>query len=299
MDVPDGSLQRRIEAVMGRRPATWQRAEGGYTPAQRWVVSFEDGTSCFVKTAASQPGSPMDEWLRREHDVYSRLAAASFLPRLLGWDDDGTQPMLVLEDLSDAHWPPPWTHDRVEAVRGMLEEVHACQLDGLPPAEVLDPDLTRHWAEVQANSRPFLSLGLCSESWLRVGLPALIDSAGQADLSGNELVHFDVRSDNLCFVEGRTLLIDWNFASRGNGDLDLAAWLPSLHSEGGPAPEALLPHAPQWAATISGYFASQAGLPPIAHAPRVRQVQLSQLRSALPWAVRALGLPPLDGPSAP
>ena len=49
---------------------------------------------------------------------------------------------------------------------------------------------------------------------------------------------------------------------------------------------------------MSGYFAARAGLPVIPNAPRVRAVQLAQLRTALPWAQRALGLPPLDGPQA-
>jgi hypothetical protein len=81
--------------------------------------------------------------------------------------------------------------------------------------------------------------------------------------------------------------------------IDLAFWLPSLHAEGGPPPEASLPDAPEWAAMVSGFFAARAGLPLIPSAPQVREVQLFQLRTALPWAVRALGLPPLDGPNAP
>jgi hypothetical protein len=43
---------------------------------------------------------------------------------------------------------------------------------------------------------------------------------------------------------------------------------------------------------MSGFFAARAGLPPIPTAPHVREVQLAQLRTALPWAARALGLPP-------
>jgi len=31
----------------------------------------------------------------------------------------------------------------------------------------------------------------------------------------------------------------------------------------------------------------------------VRTVQYDQLLAALPWAIRELGLPPLDGPNAP
>ncbi|MGH3031166.1 MAG: hypothetical protein ACRDNE_10445 [Gaiellaceae bacterium] len=72
----------------------------------------------------------------------------------------------------------------------------------------------------------------------------------------------------------------------------MAAWLPSLEAEGGPPPEALLPEAPEAAAFMSGFFAARAGLPPIPTAPHVREIQLAQLLTALPWAARALGLPP-------
>jgi hypothetical protein len=65
---------------------------------------------------------------------------------------------------------------------------------------------------------------------------------------------------------------------------------PSLHAEGGPPPEAILPRAPEVAAVLAGYFAARAGLPPPRPGSRVRDVQRQQLSTALPWACRALGL---------
>jgi hypothetical protein len=76
-----------------------------------------------------------------------------------------------------------------------------------------------------------------------------------------------------------------------NPQLDLGFWLPSLAYEGGPAPERILPDAPEVAAWVAGFFAARAGLPGISDAPRVRLVQRQQLATALPWAARALGLP--------
>jgi hypothetical protein len=43
---------------------------------------------------------------------------------------------------------------------------------------------------------------------------------------------------------------------------------------------------------MAGFHASCAGLPAPSTAPRVRIVQQAQLRAALPWAARSLGLPP-------
>ena len=68
-----------------------------------------------------------------------------------------------------------------------------------------------------------------------------------------------------------------------------------VHAEGGPPPEAILPDAPALAAWVAGFFCAYAGEPPIPEAPHVRPLQLQQARTALPWAARALGLPPPEG----
>ena len=85
----------------------------------------------------------------------------------------------------------------------------------------------------------------------------------------------------------------WNWACYGNGLVDIAGWLPSLHHEGGPAPETILPDQPELAAILAGYWASKAGLPPhdFDTTGRIRSVQKLQLSVAFPWAVCALGLP--------
>jgi hypothetical protein len=298
MEEPSESLVRRIEALVSpRRPVGWRRVRRGYTPAERWVVQLDDGSSCFLKIGVDQMTAG---WLRDEHNLYSRLDA-SFLPRLAGWDDDGgAAPVLALEDLSDAHWPPPWTETNVAWVRETLASVRATAADFVPSIRVYGRShLTEGWLTVRQNPALFLSLGLCSSEWLQHAAIRLDARSRNAPLGGRDLVHLDIRSDNLCFAGDRVVIVDWNHACRGNGLIDLAFWLPSLHAEGGPPPEASLPDAPDWAALVSGFFAARAGLPLIPSAPQVREIQLFQLRTALPWAVRALGLPPLDGPNAP
>jgi 2-polyprenyl-3-methyl-5-hydroxy-6-metoxy-1,4-benzoquinol methylase len=117
-------------------------------------------------------------------------------------------------------------------------------------------------------------------------------------LGGTDLVHGDLRSDNLCFTQQRVVLVDWNGARRGNSAYDLAAVAPSLRLEGGPLPDELVPGEGALGVLVCGYFAANAGLRPIPDAPLVRKIQLRQLRIALPWAARALGLPPPDMPWA-
>lgn len=283
----DERLQAATLRLLRARPTAWRAAGAGYTHNERWVVDLEDASSAFVKAAVDEMTA---EWLRAEHRVYAALAAG-FLPRLLGWED-GDLPVLVLEDLSGADWPPPWTRERVDAVLATLRQV----AETPPPPGLASLEDCREevagWREVERDPTALLALGVCSGEWLDGALPALLAAEDACVLGGEALLHLDVRSDNICFREGRALLVDWSWAVRGNPVLDLAAWLPSLEAEGGPPPEALLPGEPGAAAFMSGFFAARAGLPPIPTAPHVREVQLAQLRTALPWAARALGLPP-------
>jgi hypothetical protein len=285
---PASSLIERVASLTGKRPVRWQRATRGYTPAERWVVSFADGSSAFVKAAATDDTAT---WLRAEHRVYAQVSAA-FLPAMLAWEDDGHRPLLLLEDLSRAQWPPPWSKAKVEGVLETLAGLRRIPPpSGLPRLEISRQKLAG-WVKVAFDPAPFLRLHVCSEYWLETALPALTAAEASAVLDGHEFVHFDIRSDNLCFADGRVIIVDWNGACRGNGRMDIAAWLPSLHAEGGPLPEEIMPDQPALAALMSGFFAARAGLPPPEGAPRVRAVQLTQLQVALPWAARALGLPP-------
>ncbi|MDX1665196.1 MAG: phosphotransferase, partial [Candidatus Promineifilaceae bacterium] len=156
--------------------------------------------------------------------------------------------------------------------------------------------LAHGWEAVANDPAPFLSLGIVSQNWLEAALPSLLAIDGKAVLRGESLLHLDVRSDNICFLNNRTLLVDWNRACTGNPVFDLGASLPTVEVQGGPPPETLLPDGREIAALVSGYWASQAGLPPFPGASEVRGLQRRVLaESALPWAVRALKLPPLDG----
>jgi hypothetical protein len=283
---------RRALKRLRTEPTSWRPVTtGGHTPARRWVVSLDDGRTAFVKVATDELTA---SWLRDEHLVYSMLRGAPFMPSYVGFYDDGKRPVLALEDLSDAGWPPPWTSDRVDAVQRCLDEVAATPPpDGLPRAADDHLGLRDGWSEIERDPEPFLRLALCSERWLTEALPALIRAARSAPLDGDALLHFDVRSDNVCFrADGRAVLVDWNWTSVGNRWIDVAGWLPSLHAEGGPAPEEVAGVPPELASVVASYFCAHAGRPPISTAPHVRPTQLKQARTALPWAARALGLPP-------
>jgi hypothetical protein len=283
------TVARALKALRTKPVAWGPVTTAGYTPARRWVVALANGSTAFVKVATDEQTA---SWLRDEHLAYSELRGASFMPRYLGWYDDGTNPVLALEDLSEREWPPPWTAEAIDAVRRALDELHGTPpFDGLPKADDDHLGLRDGWREVAADPAPVVALGLCSAGWLERHLPDLDAAARAAPLAGEALLHLDVRSDNVCLRDGVAVLVDWNWATVGNPDLDLAAWLPSLGAEGGPPPDEVLHDRGELAAAIAGFLCAHAGRPPILTAPGVRRLQLASARVALPWACQSLGLP--------
>ena len=278
-----------IAAAVGSKPVWHERvAGGGYgTNTVRWRVAFEDSRRAFVKRAVDKLAV---DWLRREHNVYQSIVGP-FLPTLLGWHDQRDATLLVVEDLSDADWPPPWRPEWIDAVLTTLDAVHTT----MPPSGVdsLESmrDMLDGWPRIAADPVPFLSLGLCSPEWLEGALSTLSAASAECSLVGDAFLHLDVRSDNLCIRAGRAILVDWNWAAVGNPLIDVVAWLPSLRLEGGPEPWKIVPDSGGLAALVAGYFSAFAGLPAPATAPNVRGIQKRQAEVALPWAARELGLP--------
>ena len=279
-------LDERIERAVGAQPVGYETRPGGYSTADRLRVSLDDGRTVFVKSA-DEPN--LAGWIRREHEVYRSLDGQSFLPRLLGFDDDGVRPVLVLEDLSDADWSWEWTPRRVDAVLHALDELASVA----PPPNTNDvretfADLWGRWEIVADDPAPFLSTGLRDAAWLDRSLPRILAAVDTAPIAGADVCHLDVRSDNMCFVGDRVVLVDWNWASLANTEADRAAWLPSLYVEGGPPPWEVLTGAGELAAWIAGVWAAVVGTPPPETAPNVRALQERQLAVTLDWIDRDL-----------
>jgi thiamine kinase-like enzyme len=288
------ALAERLTRLVGARPVAWEPRAAPWQPSavveggnERFSVQLEDGRRVFVKAAQAEHTA---EWLRREHEVYAGLRG-SFIPRLVGFEDDPVYPVLVLEELSDADWEVRWDAERIALVRAALAELAASEPPvNTHPVRVTFAALFGRWRAVEQEPEPFLATGIRSRVWLERALPTLLEAADAVPADGDELVHLDVRSDNLCFREGAAILVDWNWLSTGNAELDVAGWLPSLALEGGPQPWELLAGGGEYAAWLAGVWAAVVGLPPPATAPTVRPLQRAQLEVALAWAERELGL---------
>lgn len=267
----------RAEALLGGEAESWAGvARRGYSLNEHWTVVLADGRRAFLKVGHIAP-SP--DWIRTERRVFE-LLHGDFMPRFLAFED-GRAPLLVLEDLMPAHWPPPWRAGQVELVRAALAEVARQRVVDLPALEHERP-----WHDVERAPDAFLATGLRDAVWLERRLPRLQAASDAAPLAGRAVLHCDVRSDNLCVKDGRAVLVDWNHARLGNPAYDVAFWAPSLALEGGAEPWTL--GVDELAPYVAGWFAVRAGLPRPAGAPLVRDFQRAQAEVALDWAERVL-----------
>jgi len=295
-DAPEASEGARdrivadaVRAVVGTRSVASRTVTGGHTEAVRQVHRLADGSSVFTKSAF-EPRTL--EWLRAEWMIYGSITA-DYLPTVYGWEDAGDHAVLVLEDLSQGVWSTRWTGERVRLVSEVLRNVNATPPPAaLPPLSHRWPPPDAGWHVVAEDPGPFLSAGICPAGWLEKNLPALLAAERAAPLHGPNLVHFDVRSDNVCYLPGRTVLIDWSWGARANPLIDLIAWMPSLAAEGGPPPEYHGPGTAELTLLCCGFWASRVGTPPPPGGRGVRQLQRRQLEVALPWACGLLGLSP-------
>lgn len=126
------SLRAAIALELGADVASVEACPGdGWTATSRLLIRLADGRRCFVKQAGTDTTS---SWLRTEAANYRRLSARP-LARMLGFID-GKRPALLLEDLSAAHWPPPWHPDDFVRAHDALDEIAedpaASILPGLP-----------------------------------------------------------------------------------------------------------------------------------------------------------------------
>ena len=108
------------------------------------------------------------------------------------------------------------------------------------------------------------------------------------------MVHGDVRSDNVCFFDGRAVLVDWSNASRGPAGYDTSLLASALPLEGGPDPFEVMPDGGAYAVHHAGILVWMA-----LHRPDTPPWLARVFRRAaiinLRWAARSLDLPPWTG----
>jgi hypothetical protein len=265
----------------------WEAVGGGYTRALKWRARLRDGTTVFVK--AAEEDELVLRPLEREIIVYESVRGP-FLPAVHDIQVEDGRALLVLEDLTEAHWPPPYPDD-VAPLLAALDAVGAAP----PPPQLrkLSEREESRWARFADDPGPLLELGLFSADWLALALPALVQAEARVPPGGEGLVHYDVWAENMCFTDRGAVLIDWAEARIGNPRIDAAFALLSLRVEGVTPPP--VADQPALAAFVTGAIAAEVSSPSPAWASpgsTLREDQRRDLAVALPWVAEQLELPP-------
>jgi Phosphotransferase enzyme family len=275
---------RLLTDVLHRPVVVRSIAPKGYRSEWAGVVAVGDGVDSMFVKARSGPG-PVAV-LNHERGVLERLPAG-LAPAVRSWCYSPMDEIavLALEDLSANRWPPPWSAESIGETIALLSRITAVDLaiDTLPRLVDIVSRLG-NWTTIASDPAPFLTVGLRSARWLDRVLPFMLEMNFSEALDGEQLTHFDVRSDNICFGRAGPVLVDWEDSCLGNARIDLLSWLPSLRMEGGPEPWLLAPDAElELIAFLAGYWSSQAGMPEPPGAPGLRRLQRAQASVALDW----------------
>ncbi len=255
----------------------------GLTAAACYRVELADDTAAFAKVAVDQ---------RTAADVTAEVrfyesVAAPFLAGLRGHGETDGVPVLLLEDLGEDGWPPPWPADLAPLWQALD------QIAGTQPPPHLVPVAGRpgRWQAVAVDPTPLIRAGFFTAPWLVDALPALVAAEGAAPIAGDHLVHGDLWYSNLCFTPAGVKVVDWASAARGHQAIDAASLTLEMRIAGLAAPP--FPYEAEHAALLAGGFARQLveGAPDGVDADRLDEELREALGPALRWAAEKLGLP--------
>lgn len=180
--IPDRRIVERVQRLTGVRPTAWRERRRGHTRAGAWIVELENGSSVFVKAGLDETSARN---LRAEAVVFEAVMGRC-LPQLLAWED-GNVPLLILEDLSAAFWPPPFPADTQPLFDALDEIATVDPPPVLPSLRDPGPDEQVRWEWVQAHPEAFLALGVCSRGWLEHSIDALVRAERSAIVSGKDV----------------------------------------------------------------------------------------------------------------
>jgi len=296
-DLPE-VVRRAIEDRVGGRVVEAVTQRGGFSPGLAARVRTAGGRRCFVKAVSERANPDTPGIHRREADVVAALPAGAPVARLLWTYDEGGWVALGFTDI-DGHTPAlPWREDELAIVMDGLDRLHRTLTPSpVESATAADGFATtiRGWDEMRTAQAPGL------DEWSMRHLDRLVEleAAAPSLVSGQTLLNFDVRADNILISHGQAYFVDWPWARIGPAFVEWVGLAPSVFMQGGPAPADLIRRAPMEGVgdeainavlgSLTGYFLGHARRPPPPGIPTVRAFQAAQGEIALAWLRERLG----------
>ena len=291
-----------LEAALDGEIVAAETQPGGFSPGVAARVVLRGGRRAFVKAVSPKPNAASPDFHRREARIVGAMPVAAPAPRLLWTLDEGTEGwvVLALEDVDGREPTLPWQPYELERVLAAVEQLHTA----LTPSPV-DAGSAGAVLVEQVNSWHLLAADAPSglDEWSRRHLDELValERAVADAVTGETLLHFDLRADNILLARDRVYFVDWPHATVGATWLDAVAFAPSVAMQGGPEPEALLRKWPSAdgadplavtaaVASVAGFFTYRSLLPPPPGLPTLRSFQAAQGDFARRWLAQRTGL---------
>jgi len=295
-DLP-AEVRAALEVELGCAVVDSANCRGGYSPSLAARCRLADGRVVFVKAVSPDQNPDSPDIPRREAEVSAVLSDFAPAPRLLAVIDDGWWIVTVYEYVEGDLPALPWSQDDLGVILGAtfaLAEVPAPS--GLPTVVERYGQMLTGW-RILAGEEQLDGL----DPWALRHLDRLagLESGWEGAVTGDELVHGDVRSDNVLVGRGGVTFVDWSSACVGRTFFDVVSMLPSVALEGGGEPEEVLERhgagrvEPDALTSIviadAGYFLERARLPDPPGLPTVRAFQRAQGDVSLRWLRHRLG----------
>ncbi|MDE9367586.1 phosphotransferase [Luteipulveratus sp. YIM 133132] len=213
----------------------------GFGAQYAGTLTLADGRRVFGKVAAPWMDFP-GRALRREAAVLSSLPQHVPHARLLGHTSHQGWECVLVEHL-DGRMPVfPWTvADLDAAYDACVAATSAPPPPGLCEEEFRDAvardDRLLETERALAAGTFVLPTTWGQDTWLAATIAAHASELARLShavdsLTGESVCHNDMRPDNLVITEGRAVMVDWNFLTRGPAWLDFVCLLPMARRQG-------------------------------------------------------------------
>lgn len=297
-DLP-AAVRTGVERVLGDTVVEAVSQQHGFSPGTADRVRLASGRTAFIKAARSATNVLTAKLHRTEAVITAALPAGVPAPPFLGMYDDGVWVALVLGEIVGAHPRNPWRGEDIAQVLDALLDMARIEIpDGLELPRNQDElkGALAAWKRIREN--PPADLHPSAATHLE--LLEKMEARGVVAMAGENLVHGDLRADNILLTDSGPVFVDWPWATRG------AAWTDGLSILVNAKTLATDFDADQWLeehelfrdvadadvdgvlAGLAGYFIDTSRHAPPPGMPSLREIQASKGNAVLGWLMQRL-----------
>ncbi|MFF2623799.1 phosphotransferase family protein [Oerskovia jenensis] len=227
-------LRDEIEATMEAHVVEEISVVSGFSPGMGSLLRLSTGGQVFLKAARSRDERECADLHRAEARIATRLPSAVPTPRFLWGHGDGDWIVLAYEAIDgyppQVPWEPAVLARVLDTLDGLARVPGARQIP-LPPAGPQLASAAIGWGRMLRE--PWEHLGAIAP-WAARRLASLaeLELGVLVACEGESIVHGDMRARNLTVTDDAVYVLDWPYAMRGAGWLDLAHLLITVGAQG-------------------------------------------------------------------